>query len=661
MKLNPPKHNIAQVSLVFIVLFLGFFFRFYSLDHLSYWGDEETSSLPARSLALGEGAKFPSGMEYRRGLPHTYLMAQTAKRLGTDSDYSYRLPSAVLGSLTLLVFFFLVYRFFGINIALVATILLSFSEWHILLSRTARMYGPMLLFTVIFYYFIFLWHQQKRLVYLFGSALSFLASVSFNFLAIFALPLFLIPLLFKRLDFKYLTISAVASGFVTLASIAYFKIYVTAPYRELAPADFHAQDVSDSQNVIDLIISQISFATIATTLVSLILALLTYRRLHVFNTFKNNFISEIFLFSCILGVYLFGLPGHFFASFLFSVFIISVIDIRSPSAIVALKLPTLVLFSVLSFWLLFNINEYGTIEGLKQLFKYPFPYILHQAIFFYGVIILFFIGLLYSVLTSGDRQHLIRAAGVSYLIVSLFVGLMFDWPPPRYMITVYPLLIIVSSYGLVCVSDQIQSLFGKVRFLRYLLILVLPASGVLGGHGFPQAMKTVPGDHSMLIYSNHIQGIIYPDHRSLGCFVKGHLKANDIVVAQDALQQYWYVGKVDYWLRQPESIDSYVFKSNGVSRDIYVLSEPTSDEIINKLINTKERIWVITSGEVYNFKDNFLGVNTPQRNWINHVEDPYKPIITGLDNASAVYCINCSNVLAAPKLTMSGACSENTY
>jgi len=661
MKLNHSQHNVTQLSLVFIVLILGVFFRFYSLDHLSYWGDEETSSLPARSLALGEGPNFPSGMEYRRGLPHTYLMAHTANTLGTDSDYSYRLPSAIMGSLTLLIFFFFVYHFFGINIALVATIILSFSEWHILLSRTARMYGPMLLFTVIFYYFIFLWHQQKRLIYIFGSALSFLVSVSFNFLAVLALPLFLIPLLYKRLGFKYLTISAIASVFVTLASIAYFKFYVTEPYKKIVPSDLKTQDISDSPNTIDLIITQISLKMVAAALGSLVLAFFTYRRLDILNNYKNNFMSCIFLFSSILGAYLFGLLGNFFASFLFIVFILSVIKIRSSSTIAALKLPVLVLLSALSFWLLFNIIEHGKIEGLKQLLRYPFPTILYQAISFYGLVIFFFIGLFYSVLSSGNKQNLVCSAGVSYLIVSLFVGMMFDWPPPRYMITVYPLLIIVSSYGLVCVSDQIQSLFGKAKYLRYLLILILPASGVLGGHGVPQAMKSVPGAHGMPIYSNHIQGIIYPDHRSLGCFVRGHLKDDDIVVAQDALQQYWYVGKVDYWLRQTANIDSFLFKTNGVWRDIYVLSEPTSDEIINKLKNSKERIWVITSGEVYNFKDHFLGVNTPQRNWIDHVEKTYRPIINGLDNASAVYCINCSSALAAPESAINEACSENTY
>lgn len=661
MKLAHPQSDIKKVSVVFIVLLLGVFFRFYSLDHLSYWGDEETSSLPARSLALGEGPNFPSGMEYRRGLPHTYLMAQTAKMLGTDSDYSYRLPSAVLGSLTLLVFFMLVYHFFGINVALVATTLLSFSEWHILLSRTARMYGSMLLFTVIFYYFIFLWHQKKRLGYAFGAALSFLASVSFNFLAVLALPLFFVPMLYKRIDLKHLTISAIISFMVTLASIAYFKFFVTAPYRKIVPTDLHAQDVSDSPNLIDFIISQINIEIVATALISLILALLTYRRLRLLNKYENNFITLLFLFASIFGVYLFGMLGHFFASFLFSVFILSVIEIRSPSLIDALKLPIIVLSLALSFYLFFHISENRTISELKKLFIYPFPYIFYQAALFYGLMILFFIGLIYSFLTPGTKQNLIKAAGVSYLIVSLFVGLMYDWSPPRYMLTVYPLLIIVSSYGLVCVSDQIQSVFDKGRFLPYLLILGLPASGVLGGHGIPQAMKTVPGAHGMPIYSNHIQGIIYPDHRSLGCFVRGHLKADDIVVAQDALQQYWYVGRVDYWLRQTTNIDSFVFKSDGVSRDIYVLSEPTSDQIINKLKNSKERIWVITSGEVHNFKDHFLGFNTPQRNWIDYIENTYNPVITGLDNASAVYCVNCNNVLTTTELAMSQTCLKNTY
>ena len=656
-----PNLTIAQISLVCIVLFFGLFFRFYSLDHLSYWGDEETSSLPAKSLVQGGGANFPSGMEYRRGLPHTYLMAQTVKSLDNDTDFSYRLPSAVLGSATLFIFFFFVYRFFGFNVALVSTILLSFSEWHLLLSRTARMYGPMLLFSVTFYYFIFLWHQKKRPIYIFSAVLSILISVSFNFLAVLALPLFIIPLLYGRMDFRHLAISAVASGVVALASIAYFKLYVTAPYRAIIPADPGIQNTSDPNNLIHQVISQMNLETILAALFSLALALVTYRRLSVFTKWKNNLIACIFLFTSILGAYLFGLLGHFFASFIFSIFIISIIEIRSSAAVSALRFPVFALLSALLFWTIFYINEYGATEGIKKLFRYPFPYILYQANILYGLVLLFFVGLFYSSLKHGEKQNFVWAAGVSYLIVSLFVGFMYDWPPPRYMVTVYPLLIIVASYGLVCLSDQIQSRFGKIKFFHYILIFIVPVSGVLGGHGLPQAMKTVPGEHGMLIYSNHIQGIIYPDHRSLGCFVRSHLRPNDIVVAQDALQQYWYVGKVDYWLRQPDSIDSFLFRSNGVLKDIYVLSEPTSDENINKLKTSKERIWVITSGEVYNFKDHFLGVNSLQRNWIDHIEETYKPITTGLDNASAVYCINCSTVLSAPGLAKSGACSKNTY
>ena len=659
--MNGSKNSFGKVALICIVLLLGFFLRFYSLDHLSYWGDEETSSLPAKSLALGEGAKFPSGMEYRRGLPHTYLMAQTSKTLGIDSDYAYRIPSAVLGSLTLIILFFLAYQFFGINVAIVATIILSFSELHILLSRTARMYGPMLLFSVIFYYFVFLWHRQKNIVYIFGSSVSLLVSVSFNFLAILALPLLIVPFLHKKLDYKHLSISIVAAGSVAIASILYFRLYVTAPYRNIFPENLKDQKDSGAQNLIESVINQASPEMIAAALGSIILAVLTYQSFRFFNKNKDNFISCIFLFSSILCLYLFGILGHFFGAFLFAIFVLSVIDLRSPTVISALKTPIIFLFFAFCFWLSFNIMEYGVAEGLKRLFRFPFPYILYQAKFFFGLTVLFFIGFIYSLFKSDDKHNSIRSAAVTYLFVSLFVGLTHDWPPPRYMVTIYPLLIIVASYGLVCLSDQIQYFFGKVRFLRYLVILILPASGVLGGHGVPQAIRTVPGDHGMLIYSNHIQGIIYPDHRSLGCFVRGHLKASDIVVAQDALQQYWYVGKVDYWLRNPGSINSFMFRSNGVLKDIYVLSEPTSDEIIKELRDSNKRIWIITSGEVYNFKDHFLGVNTPQRKWIDHIENSSKPLITGLDNASAVYCINCNSVLGAPESATGGACSQSTY
>lgn len=164
-----------------------------------------------------------------------------------------------------------------------------------------------------------------------------------------------------------------------------------------------------------------------------------------------------------------------------------------------------------------------------------------------------------------------------------------------------------------------------------------------GGHGIPQAVTVSPSEYGAYIYSNHISGIKYPDHRSHGCFVTKHLQDGDIVVAEDALQMYWYIGQVDYWLRAPSNINSYLYlDKKNVTRDIYINSKPTTVEAINKLAgNATNQIWVITSGETQQYLDSFLIKGTPERHWLNSLVKTNTPALKGRDGLSATYCLNC--------------------
>jgi len=231
------QDTINTIAIVLIIA-MGSYFRLVDLGNPGFWGDEDTSSLPAKSFALGQGSKFVSGMEYRRALPHTYLMAWSAKILGINKDRSYRIPSAVLGIATLLLVYFGTKRFFGFYVALVATILLAFSEWHIILSRTARMYGPLLFFSTLFCFASLAWYSTitKRLHYLFYACLFYVISSTFSFLAITVLPILFLPSIFSKFDKARFFISFGITTLLGVLSILYFNIFLNQPYTDIKNA-----------------------------------------------------------------------------------------------------------------------------------------------------------------------------------------------------------------------------------------------------------------------------------------------------------------------------------------------------------------------------------------------------------------------------------------
>jgi len=141
------SRSLQTILILVTLLVTAAYFRLPDLGVLGFYGDEETTAFPARSVAEGDGLRMPSGLPYYRATPLTVLNAVSASLIGVDQELSYRLPAAIFGVLTPLVLFLMSRGMVPPFLALAASLLLVFSEWHILTSREARMYGPyMLLF-----------------------------------------------------------------------------------------------------------------------------------------------------------------------------------------------------------------------------------------------------------------------------------------------------------------------------------------------------------------------------------------------------------------------------------------------------------------------------------------------------------------------------------
>jgi hypothetical protein len=94
---------------------------------------------------------------------------------------------------------------------------------------------------------------------------------------------------------------------------------------------------------------------------------------------------------------------------------------------------------------------------------------------------------------------------------------------------------------------------------------------------------------------------IHPDHKGAAEYIKSlHLRANDVILAEDSLEQTYYLGHIDYWLVGEESAQQFVERKNGAMHDIYTGAPviETAAEL-EALVRRRDRgaIYVIGSGE----------------------------------------------------------------
>jgi hypothetical protein len=94
---------------------------------------------------------------------------------------------------------------------------------------------------------------------------------------------------------------------------------------------------------------------------------------------------------------------------------------------------------------------------------------------------------------------------------------------------------------------------------------------------------------------------IHPDHKGAAEFIRTQrIAPDDILLAEDVLQQTYYLRDVDYWLIAPYVAAQFTEEIGGELRDIYTaVPALTSAEELERLIERTDRgaIYVIGSGE----------------------------------------------------------------
>src|SRR3989344_7734823 len=172
-----------------LIVFLGFFLRFYQLgtNPPSLTWDEAAWGYNAYSLGIDARDEFGRflPLDYLESFGdfkppvYAYLDIVPVKIFGLN-EFAVRFPSALFGTLTVLLTYFLVKRIFRENhkssiinhkseaIALLSALFLAISPWHIMLSRAAFEANIATFFIVLGIWLFLLSMQGKRWILLFS-------------------------------------------------------------------------------------------------------------------------------------------------------------------------------------------------------------------------------------------------------------------------------------------------------------------------------------------------------------------------------------------------------------------------------------------------------------------------------------------------------------
>jgi hypothetical protein len=132
---------------------------------------------------------------------------------------------------------------------------------------------------------------------------------------------------------------------------------------------------------------------------------------------------------------------------------------------------------------------------------------------------------------------------------------------------------------------------------------------------------------------------MFPDHRGAAQFIRSqNIKPGDILIAEDVLEQTYYLGRVDYWLISRKQARLYVQRVDGVIRDFYT-STPVIDsgEQLQRVLDTYagRRIFIIGSGE--NQRDQRREMRGPGISNILTTSDRLEEVYLGSDGTTKVW------------------------
>lgn len=572
--------------LLFAVLIMGTIVRFWNLGGPGLHGDEETMAMATMHILQDGRPILPSGMFYPRGLTELYLMALSVLAFG-ESEWALRLPSALCGVLVIALAYLAGRRFLRPqwNLAFAATVALL--PEVIGYSQTARMYIFLLAAVAGCMACLFEWERTDRLRWLVGAVVTLTIGIELHALAVTTLLLFLLPGILKG-EPRKIVAGLIAAVFIV---VAYLVIdgWVNSQYP--VPPQEYAEGIALPGWPGTRATSyprEFQLALLSTGALAAVFAVHFGRKVRQrLPAFCAALLLVIAIVLQLLLFYhlavLFTLAG-------------AVIAYRAAGPIVLRRLWifTLASAAVGLIQVTFLASRPGSVVKLVgaligQPSVWPYVRVSHFSL---CAAALAFLAAVWGLWRVANRQtvpdySLLALLG---LWIPLFVIGLFVWDMPSRYAAASLLPMLVSAFALAQYAFDwlAQRSFGKawLRSWQPLAVLVALALIVEPTH----VLATLRPGKAM-----------YPDHRGAAAFIRSqNIKPEDILIAEDVLEQTYYLGSVDYWLISRKQARLYVHRVDGAIRDFYTNTRVIdSGEQLRDTLDAYagRRVFIIGSGE----------------------------------------------------------------
>lgn len=581
------RETVLHRVLLFAVLCIGAVVRFWGLGDPGLHGDEETMALATMHIVKDGLPILPSGMFYPRGLTELYLMAASVQ-IFNESEWAFRLPSALCGVAVIGLSFLAGRRFLRPhwNLALAATVALL--PDMIDYSQTARMYIFMLACIAGCLVCTFAWERSGRLGWLIGAALTLVVGIELHALAFTCVLLLLMPGLLHvdRRKFAY------GLAAMSVVMIAYLIIDGWANAQYPVPPPEYGADIVETVRHGGAAVRAFPLSfDIALWIMGAATALFAVHFGRVAHERLPSFVATALLLAAVVAqlmlfyhlAALLGVAGSVIAfryreqrawrRFLRFALAAAVVGLIHVTLLAALPGSVVKLTGMLvgqpSIWPYARISEFSRVAALLAV-----------------------VMTVWGLWRIANRRRvpdywLLAVVGVW---IPMFMLGWFRWNlPSRYTAaSLLPMLLCAFAFAQHAVDAltrrlQLQSAAKLLQGAALLTAVVLIVSPIAANAWFGP---------------NHVP---LPDHKGAALFMRGqHLTAADVVLAEDVLQQTYYLGGVDYWLIGRKHARRFVQEVDGVIRDFYT-GTPVIDngaalaELLDRYPD--RRIYVIGSGE----------------------------------------------------------------
>lgn len=631
--------GVSHWVLFAMIVMAALAIRLHDLAAVGIFQDEKYMVLSVHGVLETGLPYLPSGMFYPRALGQIYLMAGSVSVFG-EGVWAYRFPSVVAGTLCVVLAYVLGRRHMGATMSLAFAATFAFLPNFVEVSQIARMYVFLVLTALAFLLLLSEWIRTGGWLPVIGVVLVIAIGIEFQRLAIFLLPLAVLPLLIAP-SWKRLAQTSV----VMLAGALTYNIIEAFVARQYANS-LASESVIGSRHAAPLEVAgfaQVSFgALVASVTLALVAIGVTgwlvyrYRGRQPRGTGSN---PSLFLTLGALGLVISflaaALMSYKIAAFAFLGGAALVLRSGVPVRVVAFVMAAIATVAATqSVWIL-TTGDAGTAKEFALYFlSFPSPGPEMTFVSLFPGAVLVFLALLAVSLTAFAHgrpvpyEVLLVTFGV--IVPMMVIGVMLWAVAPRYLYGVVPVFLF--------------ALFLAVNRYRYLLAGFPRRRGLIEGVVAVGMVLTVVSPYAV-VNSLDRSYTRYPDHVGAAAFVRDlDLSPSDVVVVFDAPIQTYYLSKVDYLLRY---IDSAAWQARDVDGQVVDIFTGTpvlfQAEHFESLLQREDRgdVYVIGSGEIHG--EVSYGFNLGPQIPLLFERYQAEPVFTGRDGKTHVWLFPASS------------------